>query len=278
MQLDCLSLPPAPLPPPPTSTTSYHLPLTAPTTSLITIGGADDLDSEDPTRGCLRSPALLPPTSRSSSPASHSHQSQPGGHRTRTSQPPSRPTPTLPTLVEHSNRAAPLTRKLNHLAQLACESIRRTHTRFPDVPTTPGGFIELGDPPRKLNRLIFNDRFLTFDFNAYKLEIVIVGLSASKLKGRGFRRSQNRLVQYLGLGSRAQITGVTHTEPSNGGSILELEILSRLLLGFRPAVENEIPVVNPRPKIIFLLSTTEVSTGIDRTRPQHQNYVDLNKA
>ncbi|KAJ7131910.1 hypothetical protein C8R46DRAFT_1235689 [Mycena filopes] len=139
MQLDCLSLPPAPLPPPPTSTTSYHLPLATPTASLIVSDGADDLDSEDPTTGCLRSPALLPPTSRSSSPASHSHQSQPGGHRTRTSQPPSRPTPTLPTLVEHSNRAAPLTRKLNHLAQLACESIRRTHTRFPDVPTTPGG-------------------------------------------------------------------------------------------------------------------------------------------
>ncbi|KAJ7158094.1 hypothetical protein C8R46DRAFT_1224946 [Mycena filopes] len=62
MHLNRLSLPPAPLPSPTTSTTSYLLPLATPTASVITIGGADDLDSEDPTLGIF-APSLLSPTS-----------------------------------------------------------------------------------------------------------------------------------------------------------------------------------------------------------------------
>ncbi|KAJ7183501.1 hypothetical protein C8R46DRAFT_1209662 [Mycena filopes] len=299
MQLDCL--PPAPLPPPPTSKTSYHLPLAAPTASLIASDGADDLDGEDPTPDRLCPPAPLPPTSRSLSPPSNSHQIQRRQHTTRTSRPPSRPTPTptLPTMVAHSNRAAPLTRKLTispnsdstrskapapasptfplppaacawldlewwWLVPFDCSSMPPRAPTIPPAPPLPGHsaltrpfleptrFIEFGGSTAQTEAdwLAYSPRqiLFTFDFNAHKLEIVIVGLSASKLKGRGFRHSQNRLVQYLELGSRAQITGATHTEPSNGGSILELEILSRLLLGFRPAVEDKIPVIDPRPK------------------------------
>ncbi|KAJ7157183.1 hypothetical protein C8R46DRAFT_1225788 [Mycena filopes] len=257
----------APLPHPTTSTNSYHLPLAAPTASLIASDGADDLGSDGASQDRFRPPAPLPPTSRSSPPTSSSHQIQTRGHSTRTSRPPSRPTPTLPTLVEHSNRAAPLTRKLNHLAQLACESIRGARTRFPDVrPTTDGadmvgsGVVVVGMVLKSWYYFFRRRRaprhdpaspaltrgFLTLiRFDQSGSTARTAGLWASPLEDTELRRSQIWLVQCLGLGVEFNWAIDCWCDSHRA---FKWRFSLWILLGLQRALEDEIRVVNPRPE------------------------------
>ncbi|KAJ7158097.1 hypothetical protein C8R46DRAFT_1291709 [Mycena filopes] len=156
--LESLSLPPAPLPSPTTSTTSYLLPLATPTASVITIGGADDLDSEDPTLGIF-APSLLSPTS------------------CFRLLPPTRPVATDLALVVAAVALASNSTKASYDSD-SCDC----SSALPSFEALTGS--------RYSPRLILCPRSLAFDFSADKLEINTAELWASKLKDRGFRPLQ----------------------------------------------------------------------------------------
>ncbi|KAJ7152919.1 hypothetical protein C8R46DRAFT_1197515 [Mycena filopes] len=169
-------------------------------------------------------------------------------------------------MVAHSNRAAPLTRKLTISPNSDSTRSKAPAPASPTFPLPPaacawldlewwwlgpfgllGLFLDAAARPATIppapplpGHSALTRPFLTparfiesgstaqtdFDFNSQKLEIITVGSWVSKLEDQGFR-----LLARLTPG-------------------LQMAILSRLLLGFRPALEDEMRVVDPRPKVL----------------------------